>query len=87
MVEPEIRSEVGVLLDRLHGIGFGVVASRYDSESFGNWYVDLFKGSRTLRLSKDRGLFSVNGDRQSLAPTGLWHAFNDREQFSRLVLA
>jgi hypothetical protein len=86
MVEPEIRADVGALLDRLHGLGFRVVASHYDRESFGDWCVDLV-GPRALRLCKDRSQFMVGGDRQALEPAGLWWAFDDREEFSRRVLA
>ena len=86
MVEPEIRADVGLLLDRLCGLGFRVAATRYDAEAFGNWYVDLV-GPRALRLSKDRSQFMVRGDRQSLEPAGLWRGFDDLEEFSRRVLA
>lgn len=86
MTAPEIRADIGFLLDRLAGLGYRVVASEYSPECFGNWVVDL-AGPRAFRISKDRSQFMVTADRQSLERADLWRAFDDPEEFARLVLA
>jgi hypothetical protein len=86
MIAPEIRTDIGLLLDRLAGLGYWVVASDYSPESFGNWVVDL-AGPAAFRIGRDRSQFMVTADRQSLERADLWRAIDDREEFARLVLA
>jgi hypothetical protein len=86
IVVPEIRADIGDLLDRLDHLGFRVVDARYFPESFGNWQVELV-GSCAFRLFKDRSQFMIDADRRSLEPAGLWRAFDDRDEFTRRVLA
>ena len=86
MIAPEIRADVGPLLDELAGLGYRVVASEYSPESFGNWVVDL-TGPAEFRICKDRSQFMVTAHRQSLERADLWRAFDDPEEFARHVLA
>ena len=81
---PEIREDIGDLLDRLAELGVRV-SSAQRSKSFGNWSVEL-SGSIRCRLIRDRGQFSVAADREVLEPAGLWRVFEDRLEFARLVL-
>jgi hypothetical protein len=54
-----------------------------DAGSFGNWFVDLQRGSRTLRLVKDRSQFMLAGPpTQAMRDAGLWRAFDSFEKFS-----
>lgn len=89
-VESEVRKDVGVLLDELTSLGYRVISSSYSPESFGNWAVTL-TGPKTFQLCKDRSQFFIWGDRtrdeQSLERAGLSRAFDDPEEFTRLVLA
>lgn len=86
MTAPEIRADIGPLLDKLAGLGYRVVASEYSPECFGNWVVDL-AGPTAFRMCRDRSQFVVTADRQSLERADLWRAIDDREEFTRLVLA
>lgn len=85
MIAPEIRADIGFLLDELSTLGYHVVGSQYSAECFGNWAADL-NGPVAFRLAKDRGRFLVDGDRRMLEPAGLWQAFEDRAEFARRVL-
>jgi hypothetical protein len=86
VIAPEIRADIGLLLDNLAGLGDRVVASEYLPECFGNWVVEL-AGPTAFRISKDRSQFMVTADRQSLERADLWRAFDDPEEFARRVLA
>jgi hypothetical protein len=86
MISPEIRADIGILLEKLAGLGYRVVASEYSPESFGNWVVDL-TGPSAFRMTRDRSQFLIIADRHSMERAGLWRAFDDREEFARLVLA
>jgi hypothetical protein len=85
-VEPEIRADVGPMLDQLAAYGYRLESSTYSPECFGNWVIQL-KGPRAIRLFKDRSQFMVSGDRSTLDEVGLSRAFDDPEEFSKLVLA
>jgi hypothetical protein len=86
MIAPEIRAEIGVLLDQLARLGYRVVGFRYSPECFGNWVVEL-AGPKAFSMCKDRSQFMVSAGRESLERAGLWRALDDREEFARLVLA
>jgi hypothetical protein len=86
MIAPEILADVGPLLADLEEIGYRVVASQYDRECFGNWVVDL-AGPNVFRITKDRSQYLVDADKASLDRAGLCHAFDDRAEFARLLLA
>ena len=53
--------EAGELIAELRAFGWIVSAPQFDAGSFGNWFVDLQRGSRTLRLVKDRSQFMLAG--------------------------
>jgi hypothetical protein len=62
-----------------------VTASQYSEQCFGDWVVEL-TGRKSFRLVRDRSQYMVGGDRASLEPAGLWRAFDDRDEFVRLVV-
>jgi len=75
--------EAGELIAELRAFGWVVSASQFDAGSFGNWFVDLQCGSRTLRLVKDRSQFMLAGPpTQAIRAAGLWRAFDSFEKFS-----
>jgi len=86
MVDERITRDSGVELAQLELLGYEIASSRYDADSFGNWFVDLV-GPSKLRVVRDRGQFLVDGHRKSLEKFGLWRAFNDRAEFAALLLA
>jgi hypothetical protein len=82
-VPREIVIEAGELIAELRAFGWVVSASQFDAGSFGNWFVDLQRGSRTLRLVKDRSQFMLAGPpTQAMRDAGLWRAFDSFEKFS-----
>lgn len=86
MIAPEIRADIGPLLDELAGRGYQVVASKYDAQVFGNWVVELI-GPTTFDMCKDRSQFMVYADNRVVELAVRQGAFHDRTEFVRLVLA
>ena len=82
----EVETEVGALISQLHQTGWIVSASRYDAKAFGNWYVELRRTNRLIRLSKDRSQYQIDGSNiEEIKNAGLWRAFDDLEDFRRAV--
>jgi hypothetical protein len=76
----EVETEVGALISQLHQTGWTVSASRYDAKAFGNWYVELRRTNRLIRLSKDRSQYQIDGSNiEEIKNAGLWRAFDDLE--------
>lgn len=76
-----VRSEVGEELQSILEAGFTVHASMYSETDFGNFYVDLRRGTEELRLARDRNQYMVQGDEAELKRAGLWRAFNSKAEF------
>jgi hypothetical protein len=87
MVADEITADLGELVAELGMHGFEVVRSRYDSQAFGNFYLDFEAGDRRFRIVRDRLQYFVKADREILDPAGLWRAFDDKGEFQRAVVA
>jgi hypothetical protein len=86
MTAPAIIEDIGILLAELAGLGIAEVDSRYDSKSFGNYYVDL-RGSRgAFRITRDRSQYIIDGDDERLRSMGLFRAFDSREQLHDAAL-
>jgi hypothetical protein len=82
----EIEAEARELISELGSAGWTVAASEYNGNAFGNWYVDLSRGSRTLRLVKDRSQYMIGGPpTQGMKDVGLWKAFDSFGEFRRLI--
>jgi hypothetical protein len=82
----EIEAEARELISELGLAGWTVAALKCDGDVFGNWYVDLCRDSRTLRLVKDRSQYTINGPpTQEMKDVGLWKAFDSFGEFRRLV--
>lgn len=86
-LDPEVRAEVGALIADLRTSGWRVVGSRYDAPSFGNWFVDLERDGRVIRLVKDRSQFMIDGPANELRAAGLWKAFDRLSTFREAVVA
>jgi hypothetical protein len=83
----EIKAEAGTFIAALQVEGWFLVAFRYDAKVFGNWYVDLRQGNDTIRLIKDRLQYMLDGPpKKVLEIAGLWRAFDDLEEFHRVVM-
>jgi hypothetical protein len=67
-----VAEEAASLVHALKRVGYRVTGSLYSPESFGNWYIECDGPNGKLRVVKDRGYFSVEGERTVLEPAGLW---------------
>lgn len=82
----QVEKEAGSLIAELCAARWIVFSSRYDSQSFGNWYVELCRAGLTFRIVKDRSKYMIDGPPKSeLQPAGLWRAFDDFEEFRQAV--
>jgi hypothetical protein len=86
-LDPEVRAEAGALVADLRTAGWRVVASRYDAQGFGNWFVDLERDGRAIRLVKDRSQFMIDGPTNELGAAGLSKAFDRLSTFHEAVVA
>jgi hypothetical protein len=67
-----IAEEAESLVRALKRAGYRVTDSLYSPQSFGNWYFECDGPAGKLRFVKDRGYFSLDGERSALEPSGLW---------------
>jgi len=82
----EVEIEVGALISQLREAGWVVSISRYDAKAFGNWYVELHRADRMIRLAKDRSQYEIGGSHmEEIKAAGLWRVFDDLEEFWRAV--
>jgi hypothetical protein len=73
---------VGALVSQLQKAGWIISASRYDAATFGNWYVDLHRGDRTIRVAKDRSQYLLDGSHiEEIEAAGVLRTFDDLEGF------
>jgi len=84
---PEVPAEAGALVATLRAVGWRVTASRYDAQSFGNWFVDLERDDRAIRLVKDRSQFMIEGQTDELRAAGLLKPFDRLGSFCEAVVA
>jgi len=76
-----VRHEIGDELKSILSAGFTVRESDYSEADFGNFYVDLLRGTDQLRIIRDRGQYMVQGDEVELRRAGLWKAFDSKVEF------
>jgi hypothetical protein len=82
-----VEAEAASLLAELRGLGWTISADRYDPQHFGNWWIDLQRAGRTIRLVKDRSQYMFDGPpAEELKAAGLWKAFDDFEEFRQAVI-
>jgi hypothetical protein len=86
-IPEEITNDLGELLSQLAALDFIPRASRYEPQSFGNYYVTLSRADGFLRIIRDRSKYCIDGERKELEPVGLWRAFDDREEFAKKLLS
>jgi hypothetical protein len=84
-VPAPVAEDIGSLLAQLLSIGFSVLESEYSASDFGNYHVDLQRGSVSLRLMRDRGQYLIDGPVSRLKALGLFQAFNLQEEFAEAV--
>jgi len=82
-----VEAEIGPELKRLAAHGFAIEDCRYDERCFGDFYVDLCRGDRLLRIIRDRSQYIVEGDRESKEKAGLWRAFDSKHEFFAALFA
>ena len=75
-VSAEIEEELRPIL----AAGFSVSGSEY-SAAFGNFYVDLLRGTEKLRIIRDRNPYMVQGNESKLKAAGLSMAFDSKDDF------
>lgn len=83
----EVQGEIGWIVAALKTAGWIITASRYDEKHFGNWYVDLVRNGRAIRLIKDRSQFRVDGSVEELKTAGLFKIFDGVRTFGEAVVA
>jgi hypothetical protein len=76
-----VRDEIGENLNPVLAAGFKVIESDYSEADFGNFYVELLRGTDELRIVRDRGQYMVQGDEAELKRAGLWRAFDSKMDF------
>jgi len=83
----EVAQDIGPFLSQLAEFGYQPSDSRYDSQSFGNYHIDLLAGKTWLRIVRDRSQYYVDvQSKDQLQESGLLRAFDDRKAFERAVL-
>ena len=87
-VPREVAEDIGPFLSQLGAeFGYQPTDSRYDSQSFGNYYVDLLAGKTLLRIVRDRSQYYIDAkSTEQLPKSGMLRAFDDRRAFERAVL-
>ena len=86
-VPAEVQAEAGELISDLHFAGWTVSTAHYDADSFGNWYVDVCRAGRTIRLVKDRSQYMIAGPRTpEIKAAGLWKGFDDIREFRHALI-
>jgi len=86
MLNPQINVDFGEELEILQGAGYRILASRFDADCFGNWFVDL-AGPTNIRVVRERGQYYIAGPIEPLQAHGLARAFDDREAFWKTLKA
>ena len=87
LVPVEVDAEAGELISELHSAGWTVSTSHYDANLFGNWYIDLCRAGRTIRLVKDRSQYMIAGPpTPEIEAAGLWKAFDNLADFHRELI-
>jgi len=86
-VPREVAEDIGPFLSQLAEFGYQPTDSHYDSQSFGNYYVDLLAGKTSLRIVRDRSQYYIDSKSTGqLQESGMLRAFDDRRSFEQAVL-
>lgn len=54
----EIRQESEALLNELAALGWEITAAMYEATFYGDWFVDLHRAGKSIRLIKENALFT-----------------------------
>jgi hypothetical protein len=87
MIAAPILEDIGPLLAELAALGVRVTDSRYNSDCFGDYLVDLTGPRGGLRLIRDRGQLLIDGEIDRIKSLGLLRAFDSREAFRDAALS
>jgi len=82
----EITKAIGPLLDQLADLGIRVTGSRYDADSFGDFYVDCRGAGAEFRIVRERGQYFLEGDAAELRQHGLFKAYDSVQEFMASIL-
>lgn len=82
----EIQAEFGPQLAALESAGFRILDSSYVARPHGDWTIQL-DGPRPLWLTKDSGLYGMEGPRQELEAAGLWQPLGNLDEYWRRLAA
>jgi hypothetical protein len=86
-VPREVAEDIGPFLSQLAEFGYQPTDSHYDSQRFGNYYVDLLAGKTSLRIVRDRSQYYIDAkSTDRLQESGILRAFDDRRAFEQAVL-
>ena len=85
-VPRKVASEINNILMELLQSGWQVFDYRYDSQSFGNWCVQLVRKDLSIRVIKDRSQYFLDGpSKNELGGTDLERTFDERTEFRRAL--
>jgi hypothetical protein len=77
--------DIEVIKIAMQAVGFRLVELEVGPMDSGS--VDFSDGTRTIRIGKDRGQWSLTGSPEKLMPLGLWKAFDDTSEFREALLS
>ena len=86
MTAAEITQAIGPLLEQLGELGFRVTDSRYEPNSFGNFYVDCKGRKVAFRIVRDRSQYFLDGNVEDNKKRGVFRAYNSVTEFSAATL-
>ena len=77
----EISDDIGEYVEKFRQAGYEIIEAKYSSKFFGNFYVDLKKDDRNIRITRDRSQYMVDGNPSELKESELWSAFDSKPEF------
>ena len=86
MTATEITQAIGPLLEQLGELGYRVTESRYEPDSFGNFYVDCQGRKGAFRIVRDRSQYFLDGNVEDIKERGVFKAYNSVTEFSAAAL-
>ena len=86
MTAREITSAIGPLLQQLGMMGIKISGSRYDANSFGNFYVDCRGAKGSFRIVRDRSQYFLDSDVADIKKHGLFKAYDSVQEFTDAAL-
>jgi hypothetical protein len=85
LLPPEIQHDLATLLPQLTALGYGPCCGRL-GYAFGDYWVEFSRSTHSFRIVRDRGKYTVDGDRKELEALNLWASIDSREKFADRLL-